>query len=84
MKVDLTPRASHAQTQILSLLHQAWRMNPHPQEQIFLEYLLMSILIQVLQSFVLSHAYINTGTVDSAYLQSLFVRENFAIKRTLR
>ena len=23
-------------------------------------------------------------TVDSAYLQSLFVRENFAIKRTLR
>jgi hypothetical protein len=24
------------------------------------------------------------STVDSAYLQSLFVRENFAIKRTLR
>ena len=61
MKVDLTPRASPAQTQILSLLHQAWRMNLHPQEQIYLEYLLMSILIQVLQSFVLSHVYINTG-----------------------
>ena len=27
---------------------------------------------------------LTTGTVDSAYLQSLFVRENFAIKRTLR
>ena len=42
MKVDLTPRASPAQTQILGLLHQAWRMNPHPQQQ----YLLMIILIQ--------------------------------------
>ena len=55
MKVDLTLRVSPAQTQILNLLHQAWRMNLHPQEQISLEYPLMIMLIQVFKSFVLSH-----------------------------
>ena len=68
MKVDLTPRASPAQTQILGLLHQAWRMNPHPQQQ----YLLMIILIQVLQSFVLSHVYINTGITILYFISCSF------------
>jgi hypothetical protein len=35
--------------------------------------------------FKLIYVYVfKFNTVDSAYLQSLFVRENFAIKRTLR